>query len=188
MYFSTMKNVLIYLFIALSSQIFCQSDTIIIVYPKNPEFIELKKNDTILINSPMDGQILFGTMAIPTTSNQIGLYGTNGLWLNEMNGAPCNSLGEREVMDHVESISQTDSTFFVSMQISSNYCHKFLGDAGTINDTILNLIFIGYGGNCACTCCFGLSYSFYKEEYDFTIPVKWVMINEDRKTLYKIKD
>ncbi|MCF8415276.1 MAG: hypothetical protein K9G40_03460 [Crocinitomicaceae bacterium] len=188
MYFSTMKNVLFYLFVAFSSQIFSQSDTVIIVYPKNPEFIELKKNDTILIDSPMDGQILFGTMAIPTTSNQIGLYGTNGLWLNEMIGAPCNSLGEREVIDHVESISQTDSAFFVSIQIGSNCCHNFLGDAGTINDTILNLIFIGYGGNCACTCCFGLSYSFYKEEFDFTIPLKWVMINEDRKTLYRIKD
>lgn len=188
MYFSTMKNVLFYLFVAFSSQIFSQSDTVIIVYPKNPEFIELKKIDTILIDSPMDGQILFGTMAIPTTSNQIGLYGTNGLWLNEMIGAPCNSLGEREVMDHVESISQTDSTFFVSIQIGSNCCHNFLGDAGTINDTILNLIFIGYGGNCACTCCFGLTYSFYKEEFDFTIPLKWVMINDDRKTLYRIKD
>jgi hypothetical protein len=91
-------------------------------------------------------------------------------------------------MDHVESISQSDSTFFVSIQIGSNCCHKFLGDAGTINDTILNLIFIGYGGNCACTCCFGLTYSFYKEEFDFTIPLKWVMINDDRTTLYRIKD
>jgi hypothetical protein len=188
MYFSTMKNVLIYLFIALSSQIFSQSDTIIIVYPKNPELIELKKNDTILIDSPMDGQILYGTMALPSTSNQIGLYGTNGFWLKDMIGSPCNALGEHEVENHIESIFQTDSSFIVAIQIGANCCHKFLGDAGIMNDTILNLIHIGYGGNCACTCCFGLTYTFYKEEFDFNIPVKWAMINEDRKTLYKIKD
>ncbi len=164
-----------------------QSDTILIVYPKDPQLMELKETDTILINSPMDVQILHGTMAIPETGNQIALWSYSGLFLESVVGSDCS--GEHEgIIEHVESVVKNDSMWIISTQISSNCCHKFLGDASLESDSIINLKFIGYGGNCACTCCFGLTYTFSKEKADYFQDYEWVMINDDRRTLYRIKD
>lgn len=182
-----MKFILFCSFI--SFNIFCwsQSDTILIVYPKDPQLMELKKTDTILINSSMDGQILYGTMAIPETGFQIALWSYSGIRLQSVVGSDCS--GEHEgIIERIESVTKNDSMWIISTQITSNCCHKFLGDASLESDSIINLKFIGYGGNCACTCCFGLTYTFSKENEDYFQDYKWVMINDDRRTLYRIKD
>lgn len=164
-----------------------QSDTILIVYPKDPQLMELKETDTILINSPMDVQILHGTMAIPETGNQIALWSYSGLFLESVVGSDCS--GEHEgIEERIEIIEKNDSVWIFSAQIASNCCHKFLCDASLESDSIINLKFIGYGGNCACTCCFGLTYTFSKEKADYFQDYEWVMINDDRRTLYRIKD
>ena len=184
-----MKFMLFYIFFSFKLICWSQSDTILIVYPKNPQLMEVKETDTILINSPMDVQILYGTMALPETGNQVALYSYSGLWLKTVEGSDCNNHDEDHMQtDRIESVVKNNSSWIFSTQITSNCCHKFLGDASLESDSIINLKFIGYGGNCACTCCFGLTYTFSKENADYFQDYKWVMINEDRKTLFKIKD
>jgi hypothetical protein len=164
-----------------------QTDTILIIYPKDPQLMELKETDTILFNSPMDVQILYGTMAIPETGNQLALWSYSGLRLQSVIGSDCS--GEHEgIIERIESVEKNDSMWIISTQITSNCCHKFLGDAALESDSIINLKFIGYGGNCACTCCFGLTYTFIHENEDYFQDYKWVMINDDRRTLFKIED
>lgn len=171
------------------SKLFGQADTIFIIYPKDPELIQKHKIDTILIDSPMDGQILYGTMALPETGYQVALYSYSGLWLKSLVGSDCNNHDEdRMGIDKIESVVKNDSLWIFSTQITSNCCHKFLGDASLESDSIINLKYIGYGGNCACNCCFGLTYTFYKENEDYFQDYKWVMINDDRKTLFKIRE
>lgn len=182
-----MKFILFFSFFSFNMICWAQSDTILIVYPKNPQLMELKEADTLLINSSMDGQILYGTMAIPETGFQIALWSYSGLRLQSVVGSDCS--GEHEgIIERIESVVKNDSMWIISTQITSNCCHKFLGDASLESDSIINLKFIGYGGNCACTCCFGLTYTFSKENEDYFQDYKWVMINDDRRTLYRIKD
>lgn len=180
------------LFIFLSflpALLFAQQDTIIILYPKEPILMETRSNDTILISSAMDGQILFGTMALPTTSSQTALWSYSGLWLTSVTGSDCNGHDEDKMgIDKVDAIFMNDSTWIFSTQITSNCCHKFLGDASLESDSIINLSYIGYGGNCACYCCFGLTYTFKKEKEEYFTDYKWVMINNDRKTLIRIPE
>lgn len=169
--------------------IFSQQDTIIIVYPKEPQLLSPQPNDTIFISSPMDGQILYGTMALPTTSSQVALWSYSGLWLESVVGSDCNGHDEDKMgIDKIESVLITDTSWILSTQITSNCCHKFLGDASLESDSIINLSYIGYGGNCACYCCFGLTYTFKKEEGEWFSDYKWVMINNDRKTLIRIPE
>jgi hypothetical protein len=76
-----MKLILKLLFILFIHSSFAQQDTIVILYPKNPELMDVRENDTLFIQSPMDGQILFGTMALPITSSQTALWSYSGLRL-----------------------------------------------------------------------------------------------------------
>jgi hypothetical protein len=184
-----MRTILFIFLILLVAPCFSQQDTIIIVYPKNPELLSPQVNDTILINSPMDGQILYGTMALPSTSSQVALWSYSGLWLESVEGSDCNGHDEDKMnRDKVESIWKNDSMWVFSTQITSNCCHKFLGDASLESDSIINLSYIGYGGNCACYCCFGLTYTFKKEDGEWFSDYKWVMINNDRRTLIRIPE
>lgn len=176
-------SLIVFLFI--SSASFGQQDTIIIVYPKDPTYLIKTGSDTLFVDTPSDGTILFGTTIIPTTSNQVGLYGA-GLWLDNLVDSPCNNSQEPSGIDKVNSYSNTDSILTISLEITSNCCHRFLGDAELINDSILNLIFIGYGGNCACYCCFGLTYTFRKEYPNPDINISHVMINGDKTTIKPI--
>jgi hypothetical protein len=184
-----MKSILKLLFILFFSSCFAQQDTIVILYPKNPELMDIRENDTLFIQSPMDGQILFGTMALPLTSSQTALWSYSGLRLESMVGSDCNNHDEDKMSsDKIESVRKNDSTWIFSIQITSNCCHKFLGDASLEKDSIINLSFIGYGGVCACNCCFGLTYTFSKENEAYFQDYKWVMINGDERTLFRIKD
>jgi hypothetical protein len=163
-----------------------QADTIIILYPKEPLITEQKENDTLFINNPNDGIILYGNAVIPTTSNQVGLYSA-GLWLTEMTGSECeNGIYKNNEEDNINTIIITDSTMVFNINIISNCCHKFLGDASFVEDSILNLIYIGYGGNCACNCCFNLTYSFSRMESEDSMPLTHVMIDNDPKALKPI--
>lgn len=166
---------------------FGQQDTIIIVYPNDPTYLINTGNDTLFVDTPSDGTILFGTTIIPTTSNQVGLYGA-GLWLDNLVDSPCNSSQEPSGIDKVISSSSNDSILAISIEVTSNCCHRFLGDAELVDESILNLIYIGYGGNCACYCCFGLTYTFRKEYPNPDIKVSQIMINGDRSTLKPISN
>lgn len=168
-------------------QAISQRDTIIITYPNDPTYLVKTGNDTIFIDTPTDGNILFGTTIIPVTSNQVGLYGA-GLWLDNLVDSPCNSSKEPSGIDNITSSTSNDSILTISLEITSNCCHNFLGDAELVDNSILNLVYIGYGGNCACYCCFGLTYTFRKEYPNPDIEISHIMINGDRTTLKPISN
>lgn len=182
---------LIFLITLFTSFYSSAQDTIIIQYPKQPELLPELDDDTLIINSPMDGTILFGTTLLPNTSNQIYLYGM-GLFLQSVTGLECmNGMGEpKSFSDFVEHLDLTDSSLLINIQIDANCCHSFLGDATVVDDTLLQLIYYGYGGGyCACNCCFGLTYYFHRDDYgkeDFD-KIKYVVINDDRKNLYPFR-
>jgi hypothetical protein len=142
-----MKSIFKILLVLIVNSSFAQQDTIVILYPKNPELMDFRENDTLFIQSPMDGQILYGTMALPVTSSQTALWSYSGLWLKSMVGSDCNNHDEDKMsLDRIESVWKNDTTWIFSTQITSNCCHKFLGDASLEKDSIINLTFIGYGG------------------------------------------
>jgi hypothetical protein len=182
----TTSFLLSFLILAFSPDTFGQQDTIIIIYPQDPIYLHKTGNDTLIIDTPTEGNVLFGTTIIPTTSNQVGLYGA-GLWLDNLTESPCNSSKEPSGIDKILGLTMNDSILSISMEITSNCCHKFLGDAELVDNSILNLIYIGYGGNCACYCCFGLDYTFRREHTDPDIVITHVMINGDRTSITPIK-
>jgi len=150
-------------------RLIAQQDTILIIYPTEPQ-----TNDTIFINGSMDGHILFGTMALPLTSSQTALWSYSGLWLTSVKGSDCNGHDEDKMgIDKIESIWISDSSWIFSTLES---------------DSIINLSYIGYGGNSACYCCFGLPYTFKKDNEEWFTDYKWVMINNDRRTLIRIPE
>src|SRR5574343_118200 len=111
-----MKFILFFSFFSFNMICWAQSDTILIVYPKKPQLMEVKKTDTLLINSSMDGQILYGTMAIPETGFQIALWSYSGLRLQSVTGSDCS--GEQEgIIERVESVVKNDSMWIISTQI-----------------------------------------------------------------------
>lgn len=172
-------------FLLIASVSFGQQDTIIIVYPQDPTYLIKTGSDTLFVDTPSDGTILFGTTIIPITSNQVGLYGA-GLWLDNLVDSPCHSSQEPSGIDKNISSSSNDSILRVSLEITSNCCHRFLGDAELVDDSVLNLIYIGYSGNCACYCCVGLTYTFRKEYPNPDIKISHVMINGDKTTMKPI--
>jgi hypothetical protein len=177
---------LLFLFLLLSNLGQAQPDTIFIIYPKNPILLDKNTNDTIIVNSPFEGVLLYETTLLPNTSNQVGLYGA-GLFLNKVSGSPCKmDYDPRESTGNIiNSVLITDSSWYFDLTIIANCCHYFLGDASHIEDSILNLIYHAYGGSyCACNCCFGLQYYFNSEDYmeDYGT-IRYVMINNRRETI-----
>jgi len=101
--------------------------------------------------------------------------------------------GDSILKDEISVITLTDSTLNIEANIHDNCCFSFLCDAKEENDSILNLTYIGYGVNCSCDCCFGLTYKFnitkgFPKNCNY---LKGVELNSDRKTLklfnYKTK-
>lgn len=106
-----------------------------------------------------------------------------GYHLSEITSSEC-QLGGRpeEIKEKILGITKTDSSFSIAANIMGNCAHAFLGEIEIVNDSIINLIAHGYGGNSTCACCFGLTYLI---SYDETASkkVKYVMINGMRNTL-----
>ena len=67
--------------------------------------------------------------------------------------------GTYNIEEKVTGVSKTDSSYTISINISGNCAHAFLGEIEIKNDSIINLISHGYGGNSTCMCCFGLTYT-----------------------------
>lgn len=167
-----------------------QADTVFIRYDNN-QFGEAKveyKTDTLIFEIPTARAVLHGTTVLPWTGNQQNAKGY-GLYLDKVEIAPCQQ-GERpKEEEEVLSVSQTDTTLTIQLNILGNCCHSFLCDIQIVNDSIVNLIQYGYGGSyCACICCFGLTYEFtLMREYSEFEKLKKIMINGDERTLRQLK-
>lgn len=177
-------------FLIATSLTWGQADTVFIRYDKN-QFGEEKieyNTDTIIFETPTARAILHGTTVLPWTGNQQNAKGY-GLYLDKVEITPCQQ-GERpKEQEEVISVSQTDTTLTIQLNILGNCCHSFLCDIQIENDSIVNLIQYGYGATyCACICCFGLTYEFsLLREYSEFDKLKKVMINGDERTLKQLK-
>lgn len=166
-------------------------DTVFMSYDEDwSDEVRHYTTDTLIFSSPMERrEMLIGTMLVPSARSYSLL--PYGLHPTKVEFAPCDGAGEySEDMDRVEDITFKDSTLTIRLKIHDNCCYSFLCEATADYDNkdgIINLSYTGYGGVCACGCCFGLTYIFHYDKTADTIPIEAVMINGNRKTLKKIK-
>jgi hypothetical protein len=133
--------------------------------------------------------ILKGTTILPYTSNQQNAKGY-GFYFEKVNLSNCQRNGleyENRIQEHVNYIIQTDSTLIIDFNFYDNCCYSFLCDISVVDESILNLIYTGYGTYCDCDCCYGLNYriSLIKDE-NFS-KIKYLMINGNSKTKKRIE-
>jgi|GEM_PF-290416 len=161
------------------------SDTVFLKYnaAETDEALNYR-TDTLLFESPMWRHVLTGTTILPWTHNQLISKGY-GLDFRKVDRSDCqhDAQGGKEGMDdHINSVTQTDSTLVIDFNLTDNCCYDFLCDISVDEAGTLNLIYTGYGTYCACDCCFGLTYYIDLLNYEDSVEVKAVMINGDVKT------
>ena len=167
-----------------------QQDTVFIKYNKDWTKDQINyQTDTVVFPSGMRRHMLFGTTILPSTKTQI--FALNyGLSLSTVSKSNCQSPDESfySKADEINTITSTDSTILINLNIYDNCCYDFLCDFSVDSLGVLNLIYYGYGTYCSCSCCFGLIYEFKKHQYhNDQKDIIAVMINDDRRTLKKIK-
>jgi len=184
-----MRTIIIIIFIISFTDIFSQNDTIFIKYKDsysdNPNYT----TDTLTYIGNRTPPILVGTTKLPMTFNQLAARRFD-ICFDSISYSPCNlNTNDIDFKDQVEYVNLTDTTMSISIKFESNCCFSFLGDIGYENDSTLKLIYYEYGKNhCACECCFGLKYHLKTkclrgEENE----LKYIIINNDKQSLYKIK-
>lgn len=186
-----MKNAWFYLllFVAVSGNGVAQeygSDTIFVRHPKNWQSRSMDYTvDTVYLESYNHKLMMAGTAIIPYTHDQLNVYGTYQLMLKDVAASDCQSHGEEvyNSSDRINFITETDSTFIVDITIYDNCCYNFLCDASVVEGGILNLKYTGYGTMyCGCNCCFGLTYTFEKEDLPREEELKAMTINGESDT------
>lgn len=182
-----MNHVLIILIaICISTSAYSQQDTVLIKYKKSWKD-NLFVTDTVFFPSSMYRHMLFGTTILPATNNQ--MYARSyGLYFDQVAKSECLQSGEEvyRSKDKINSIASTDSTLVVDLSVYDNCCYDFLCDVAIDSMGTVNIIYYGYGTNCACECCFGLTYRFSLAK-DLSYPaLKAVMLNGRRETMKKI--
>jgi len=179
------KCLYFFLFVTLFSS--AQNDTVFI--KRNPpgdigedSYI----TDTVIFNSNINDVILYQSTVLPSTHGSIHTYGQYGLLLENVSKSDCMNHGEEvyNSTDKINSISETDSTLVIDINIYDNCCYEFLCDVDVDESGTMNLIYHGYSSSyCGCMCCFGLVYHFRKEDLD---QVKAIQINSEPKSLKKL--
>lgn len=140
------------------------------------------ETDTIVFASGMTKHILIGTAVLPSTRNQLDAR-TYGLYLNKVIKSNCKRDADKYlIQDKINAVVQTDTSLIVDITFSDNCCYDFLCDMSVDSNGTIKILYHGYGTNCACNCCFGLTYFFTIEKDPEYQPIKGVMINEDKKT------
>lgn len=127
------------------------------------------------------------TVLTGSDKNALSEY-VHGYRLSNITSTECQNGGRpEEIKEEIWSISETDSSYSISINIRGNCAHAFLGEIEIKNDSIINLISHGYGGNSTCMCCFGLTYTI---TFDQTASqkVKYIMINGVSSTIAKIDE
>lgn len=146
--------------IVISSNTCCSqhADTVFIHYTAHDNDSIYLKVDTSIFESFMHRNLLIGTTILSETHNQQYAKGY-GLWLNKVEKSNCpKTRGEPKNQNSINSIIQTDTSMIIDVSFTANCCQDFLCDIGIGSGDTLNLITIGYGTNCACTCCYGITF------------------------------
>ncbi len=188
-----MRSILFVIFSFIFSVIYSQ-DTVFMrhaICDNSGKKIISYKTDTVKFNWSFETNVLYGTRVLPGTRNQEEASGYS-LWLKDIGVTDCKNEGEYLGNTQIETIVKTDSTLNIETKVIDNCCHAFLCDITVKDDSILDLIYYGYGVICSCECCFGLTYNMYisKKVPDFVEAfkkLKYVMINEDKKSLKPLK-
>ena len=165
-----------------------QNDTVFVRYMDLHGDGENYRIDTLFSARPTENHYLVGTTMLPNPSNQYSMY-PYGLWFTDFSGSDCNSHSESEAYgsSKVLDVQWTDSTLIINCQVGANCCYDFLGEISADDNGVLNLIYHGYGENCACNCCFGLTYTFAIEKsQEEPKPLTGIIINGDVETLFKL--
>lgn len=186
-------NIFISVFFLFSTNCFTQikseaeyQDTVFIRYNKDGTGNKLKyTTDTIIYESSLTRNMLIGTTILPLTYNQITAQ-EYGLYLTKVSKSNCKkdvTIYGGKLLDHINSITKTDSSLIIDFNIYDNCCYDFLCDISIDSTGNLNLIYNGYGPYCSCDCCFGLIYAFKREKGNEIREIKSVLLNGNKKTL-----
>lgn len=183
------KAIILFLISICFLDIYGQQDTVFIRQNENVATDSLiYVTDTIVFPSSMTRNFLMGTTVLPNTQNQLQAYGF-GLYFDSVSKSGCQKSGRAAYMaiDKINYIVKTDSTLKIDINIYDNCCYDFICDISVDSLGVLNLIYYGYGTNCACNCCFGLKYNFSIMTYSSYPEIIGVMLNRNKKTYKKIK-
>lgn len=181
---------LLYLFLLFACCTSAQNDTVFI--KRNPSGDiggDAYITDTVIFNSNINDVILYQSMVLPSTHGSIHTYAQYGLLLENVSKSDCMNHGEEvyNSTDKINSISETDSTLVIDINIYDNCCYEFLCDVDVDESGTMNLIYHGYGSvYCACMCCFGLVYHFRKDDLEDLDQIKAIQINGEPKSLKKL--
>ena len=153
-----MKLLLNTLFCPLSVICFGQNDTVFVRYMDAHGDGENYRVDTLFTSTPTENHILVGTTMLPGSGNQFLIYPYD-FRFSDFYGSDCQSSESGDLWGaSITDIEWSDSTLIIKCKIGENCCYDFLGDVSVDENGILNLIYHGYRGHCACNCCFGLTY------------------------------
>jgi hypothetical protein len=189
-----MKRLLIFIsLLVISTFSFSQQDTVIIKQTqRSTDSVFTFNTDTVILpHSEFKRQILAGTCVLPWTVNQQYAKG-HGIFFEKVLKSDCKNHGE-EVYNSdakINSITSTDTSLIIDINIYENCCHDFLCDISIDSTSTLNLVYYAYGSTyCACDCCFGLTYYFSKTKYGpDNKTIKAVIINDNKKTIKYLKN
>ncbi|WP_375559906.1 hypothetical protein ACE193_19585 [Bernardetia sp. OM2101] len=135
--------------------------------------------DTFYRTYTLNAHILFESMMLPQTGNQLNARGV-GLWNGTLNVEECISTKTEGKSNKFLDISENDTTLNITWQIIDNCCFSFLGDFEMVNDSTLNCIYHSYGKtHCACDCENKITYQLnkvkgYEEDYK---KLKYISLN-----------
>jgi hypothetical protein len=132
---------------------------------------------------------LKGTTVLYGSEKNMKIRWEQGLWLRAIKSSPCQGSEEHLPKPKINTIAFSgDTAFSIDATINENCCNSFLGELEVIEDSILNLSYITYGSQCACGCCFGITYQIDIDRTEDYSPDKltYVMLNGMRDTLKPI--
>jgi hypothetical protein len=168
-------------------------DTVFMRYNQNTYYKDpiSYTTDTLIFDnsSERERSILIGTTVLPWTSGQINAKNFGIDNLKSITLAPCSDDLEAYTMnDEIISVIETEKELIVSIKISANCCHSFLGDVDVYDENTINLITHGYGSWCGCMCCFGLTFHFdTMQEMEGYSQLEYIIINGQEGTRRKIR-
>lgn len=180
-----------YLFLLLTCISLCasaQKDTVFIRYNSDKESDKIAyTTDTVLFETSMARHILKGTTILPYTHTQQVAKGY-GIYLEKVAQSDCQKDATvKWEPTRINSVIDKEGEMIIDINLSDNCCYSFLCDIEIVRDSIINLIYHGYGTYCDCDCCFGLTYTLTKEKVPELSKINSVMVNGDLKTLRKLR-
>ncbi|MFD2562131.1 hypothetical protein [Aquimarina rubra] len=149
------------------------------------------ETDTLLVqkNSMRSNQVLVGTMLLKDSRklSRLSLSGVEALSLEMIDtcdeGQEASSSFGRsryKLHENITDIQRKDNIVTIDVQLVSNCCNDFLGEADTRGDMIW-LGYMDYGDNCLCYCTYHLRYKFDITNLDANMGLKYIGFSEKNR-------